>query len=137
MYKSDYKNPMSKIFQHEYALYLLMSDLFHEVQCSSGFALETLRLYYMDLVTTGRSGTASYEKQFQIENRISYWMKRDVSEKIDFPMMGECRAKVIIEQCADYSHKFIFTDEIYSFSVSLRRDKKSGKITGLDVDNIR
>ncbi len=136
MFKNDHKNPLSNVFQYEYALYLLVSDLFYDVQCSSVFALETLHLYYMDLVTTNRSGKASYEKQLRVESRISSWIKRDVSGRIVFPMIDECRAKATIEQCPDGTHRFVFDDGIYAFSVKLRQDEKRKKIIGIDVANM-
>ena len=133
MFKIDYRNPMAKTFQYEYALYLLMSDLFHDIHCSSVFALKTLKLYYMDLVTTNKSGHPSYEKQYVIENKVSYWIKRDVLKQINFPQMDQCKVNVRIKQTMDDSHIFVYSDGIYTFSLSLIFDKK--KIIGIKVLN--
>ena len=106
MLKIDYRNPMAKTFQYEYALYLLMSELFHDVHCSSVFALETLKLYYMDLVSTSKSGNVSYEKQYEIEEKISYWIKRDVIGHVHFPQMDRCRVEITMKKQTDLSHIF-------------------------------
>lgn len=134
MLKIDYRNPMTKIFQYEYALYLLMSELFHDVHCSSVFALETLKLYYMDLVSTSKSGYASYEKQYVIEEKIRCWIKRDVIGSVRFPLMDRCKVEITMKQNTDFSHIFIFSDGIFAFSVRLNLDKKK-RIIGIKVRN--
>ena len=40
----NYKNPMTKVFQYEYALYLAVSALFQSVRCKS-MCIGSLMLY--------------------------------------------------------------------------------------------
>lgn len=134
MIRVDYRNPMTKIYQHEYVLYMLMSHLFYKVNCSSEYLLKTLKLYYMDLSNVSKFGNVSFERQYRLENKIEYWIKRDVIGTIVFPHIHRCRVNLDMYLQKDGSHLFVFSDGIYAFSVSLKLEKE--KIVGLAVRNL-
>ena len=42
----NYKNPMTRQFQYEYALYKVVSEMFKAVNCRSSRWIDTLELYF-------------------------------------------------------------------------------------------
>ncbi|MCR5337303.1 MAG: hypothetical protein K6E75_01970 [Lachnospiraceae bacterium] len=140
--KNYYNNPMSQIFCYEYALYMLISDLFAGTTCSS-MAVDSLRMYYADLVRENdhknnpyAKVTFSYEKQYVIEELIAQLIRRDVIGKVAFPGMHLCRALVKVRTLQDGRHTFLFTDGIYAFEAGLAFGKK-GVPTAVLIRNLR
>ena len=126
MMNINYKNPMSRIYQTEYAMYLAISELFYAVRCSSK-ALTTLKLYFADLVTESKvTGTPNFRKQEEMMNELRHAVKRDLIGKIVFPSINQCMAQVTIIKNEDYTHSFTFSDGIYGFTVNIERTKKGG-----------
>lgn len=139
MLKISYKNPMTQLFQYEYALYMAASDLFAGVECRS-MIVDRLRLYYMDLVKVrvnkeSFKESVSYEKQYDIEAEMQCFLERDVIGKVVFPGMHMCHAELKIRTQKDGSHVFVFGDGIYGFELSLKRNEK-GRCIGIAVRNI-
>ena len=134
MMKNTYKNPMSNVYQYEYALYMLVSNLFEKI-ISSSRVITTLRLYYAELVKESKeTGHLSYEKQYLMEEEIQKMITRDLVGKITFPGINRCRAKLTVRTSNSGLHIFRFSDGIYGFEVflELKRDKRTGAavITG-------
>ncbi len=118
-YDTHYRNPLTKTYQYEYALYLAVSELFASVKCKSG-CIESLKLYFSEL-PEGSNGVA---------DEMATLVQRDVAGSITFPMMHACAAEVRTRLEKDGTHTFIFSDGIYGFSVHLDKMKKGhpGKI---------
>ncbi len=135
---------MTKVYQYEYALYMIVSDMFKAVECNSR-CIERLKLYYAELVRENKNtGHLSYEKQYEIEENIQKMVARDVIGRIVFPGMHKCKAKVTVMDRGNGFHTFLFSDGIYEFSVGLRHKearKTQGNvitmITGIEVKNLR
>ena len=64
MYKINYRNPMARTYQYEYAFFMLAADLFAATSCKS-MVITNLYLYYKDLVKTNTNGNPSYERQYE------------------------------------------------------------------------
>lgn len=144
----SYKNPLARVFQYEYALYLTVSGLFASVRCRS-MCVESLKLYFLELGHrkdntendgdqaardyAGRKGRSTQE---DLLSEIGVLVRRDVIGNITFPMMHICAAegKTILED--DGTHSFIFTDGIYGFKLHLDIPAKGhpGKI---EVEDLR
>ncbi len=142
MLRNNYINPMTKVYQYEYALYIIVADLFKAVECNSR-CIERLKLYYAELVRENRNtGHISYEKQYEIEDNMQKLVNRDVIGKVDFPAMHKCKAEVSVMEKGNGYHMFIFYDGIYGFSASLRNKEvrnnageMTSTITGIEVKN--
>ncbi len=59
MYNYNYRNPLAKTYQFEYAVYMALAGSFRSVSCRSN-ALETIRLYYLEKVKGGESNKKKY-----------------------------------------------------------------------------
>ena len=59
MYNYNYRNPLAKTYQFEYAVYMALAGSFRSVSCRSN-ALETIRLYYLERVKGGESNKKKY-----------------------------------------------------------------------------
>ncbi len=144
MVRNNYINPMTKVYQFEYALFMLVADLFAAVECNSR-CVDRLKLYYAELVRENRNtGHLSYEKQYEIEDNVQKLVYRDVIGKVVFPAMHKCKAEVSVMDKGNGFHTFIFNDGIYGFSVSLRHNEvrtglggRTSMITGIEVKNLK
>ena len=131
-----YKDSMTKVFQYEYVLFVMVSDLFKAVEYSSR-CIERLGLYYAELIKENKTtGHLSYEKQYEMEEEIEAMVRRDVSRQIVFPGIHMCKANVSVKTMDNGMHTFIFTDGIYGFSVSLMMGKNN-RPKGIRVDNLK
>ncbi len=125
-FDSHYRNPLTKTYQYEYALYLAVSELFASVTCRSG-CIESLKLYFAELPagqdpkqTDPDAGSTTRSKTREgIIREVSFLVNRDVAAKVNFPMMHVCAAEVRTRLEKDGTHTFIFSDGIYGFSVRL------------------
>lgn len=134
MLKIDYRNPMTKVFQYEYALYVLTSDLFAQVNCRS-MLVERLKLYYAELAKMSRKEERlSFERQYELENEMQSLVERDVLGKVAFPGMHMCHAELTVRTEKDGSHTFAYSDGIYGFSLHLKMDGKK-RCVGIEVRN--
>ena len=134
MLKIDYKNPMTKVFQYEYALYVLTSDLFAQVSCRS-MLVERLKLYYAELAKMSKKEERlSFEKQYELENEMQSLIERDVLGKVVFPGMYMCHAELTVRTERDGSHTFAYSDGIYGFSLHLKMNEKK-RCVGIEVKN--
>ena len=70
MYNYNYRNPLAKTYQFEYAVYMVLAGSFRSVSCRSN-ALETIRLYYLEKVKGGESN-----------NKKKYRLTEDSSRKV-------------------------------------------------------
>ncbi len=129
----SYRNPLTKVFQYEYALYRAVSDLFASVQCRS-MCIESLKLYFSEL--SHSSDKAEGEKnelpaeekkkktQEDLIAAMAWLVARDVVGHITFPEMNICQAEVLVSTNEDGTHTFVFEDGIYGFSVRLNIPRK-------------
>ena len=137
----DYKNPMTNVFQYEYALYLVMAGLFHSARSNSQ-CLGSLGLYFRELPRGAKEeenpDTKEQHKRSQrkLLEEMERLVAKDVIGQIDFPMPGICAVEVITHKEEDGTHRFIFTDGIYRFSVHLDMERK-GHPRGIEVRNMR
>ena len=126
MNTKEFKNPMTKYFQYEYALYMMVSDFFHKVHCDS-LVLKTLELYYKELVSENReTGHVSYERQYRMEDRILELIDRYIAGKVVFPGMEICDAELTIRNEESGLHSFFYSDGVYGFGVGLKLGSKIG-----------
>lgn len=131
-----YKDPMTKVFQYEFVLFMMVADLFKAVEYSSR-CIERLGLYYAELVRENKTtGNFSYEKQYEIEGEMEAMVRRDVSGQIVFPGIHMCKANVSVKTMDNGMHTFIFTDGIYGFEVSLMMGK-GNRPKGIRVNNLK
>lgn len=130
----NYKNPLTRQFQYEYALFLAVSDLFSSVICRS-LCIESLKLYFMELPASSNkdeeqtvgTGDASMKKSKSRERMMAetaMMVSRDVISKITFPQINICRAEVTVLSEKDGTHTFLFSDGIYGFTVHMESPKK-------------
>ena len=145
-YDRFYKNPLTKTFQYEYALYKAVSDLFGTVRCNS-LCMESLKLYFSELghkkeaedkaaAEEAGSNAKSGKTQEGLVEEMKYLVSRDVVGHITFPQMNICAAQVKTIEEADGTHSFIFSDGIYGFKLSLEM-KGKGKPARIRVFNMR
>ena len=139
-----YRNPLTRVFQYEYALFSVVSDLFSSVSCNS-LCVESLNLYFKELPAKTEPAGSEQESQESTErekkhrsqedllNEMTILISRDVIGKINFPMMNICRAEARLRTRSDGTHSFIFTDGIYGFSVHLDMPGKKGHPKGIIV----
>lgn len=113
---NDNRNPLTRQYRYEYALYLLIANLFHSVRCRS-MNVNSLRLYFME-VPDKSDKTKTKE---DIIGELIPVINRDVLGHIRFPMMHVCAAEVTAKLEKDGSHTFVFSDGIYGFSVHLNK----------------
>ena len=102
-----YKNPLTTIYHYEYALYLVLTELFRSVECKSK-TLETLRIYYAELTSVSASGKCSYEKQFNLEEKCENMARKMILPKIHSPGANTKNAKVSVILNEDKTHTFTF-----------------------------
>ena len=124
MLRIKYENPMERAYQFEYSLYRQVSDLFCKTRCRSKVA-DRLYLYYRE------AGTR------HIDPVISGMIRRDLVGNITFPMMHECQAEVHIRLLENGLHEFVFTDEVYAFSVSLKMTRHYREVSGIEVRDLK
>ncbi|MCR5107697.1 MAG: hypothetical protein K6B28_05995 [Lachnospiraceae bacterium] len=129
-----YKNPLTRAFQYEYALYLTVAALFESVRCKS-MCVESLKLYFMELGhkkdntennkdQVKESGSKSKNTREDLLAEMESLVSRDVIGHIVFPMMHICSAEVRTLLEEDGTHSFIFTDDIYGFKIHLDIPRK-------------
>ncbi len=129
-----YKNPLTRAFQYEYALYLTVAALFESVRCKS-MCVENLKLYFMELGhkkdntendkdQVKESDSKSKNTRENLLAEMESLVRRDVIGHIVFPMMHICSAEVRTLLEEDGSHSFIFTDGIYGFKLHLDIPRK-------------
>ncbi len=124
----NYKHPLTRTFQYEYALFRTVKDLFASVHCNS-MCTDKLRMYFLDLPGKAEStaendapvqGTKKGRTREAFLGEVRMLVERDVAEKVNFPMMHACAANAYIREEKDGTHIFVFTDEIYGFALRLR-----------------
>ncbi len=127
-----YKNPLTKAFQYEYALYRSISELFASVICRS-MCIDSMKLYFSELphakeiVDDEKDENSSEEKRRTQEDLLAEMTRmvaRDVVGHITFPMMNICQAEAHVGTKEDGTHIFVFEDGIYGFSVQLDVPKR-------------
>ena len=142
-FEKHYRNPLAKAFRYEYAIYLLLSGWFESTVCRS-MCIESLSLYFKELGrrpqnATERETLTGGEKkrvtQEDVLDEVSARLIKDVQGHINFPMMHECRAEVSIIPTGDGTHKLIFTDGVYGFSLRPVFSEKN-KLTKLEVRDL-
>ncbi len=139
-----YKNPLTRTFQYEYALYLTVSDLFASVCCRS-MCIDSLRLYFSELPSKNQNDgdSETYVERDKENNKktqesvlaeVLALVSRDVIGHIDFPMINICAAEVSTLPEDDGTHSFIFTDGVYGFKIRL--DMKKGHPSRIMVEDL-
>ena len=107
MLRVDYKNPMEKVYQYEYAIFMIISDMFSEVTYSSR-CFDMLKICYMELVKLNDSGNPSYKRQYEIDDECMDMVKRDVIGRIDTGALNGQSAYVRVRMLPDRFHVFTF-----------------------------
>ncbi len=131
-YDRHYKNPLTKTYQYEYALYLAVSELFGSAGPVS-MCIESLKLYFYELhISKDSSNSRSREG---IVSEMRKLVSKDVIGHIIFPMMEVCAVEVMAALNQDGTHRLIFTDGIYGFSLKLRMN--GGHPDGVEIHNIK
>ena len=118
MNKTKYTYSLATIYQFEYAIYLILSNCFKSVTCDSN-ALETLRLYYADLIKINGNGNYSYTNQEEMEEECEILIKNGLAGRINMPPFHTRNAKVTISRNADGTHSFTFRSGVYYFTYRL------------------
>ncbi len=121
-----YKNPLTRTFQYEYALYRSVAGLFEKVICKSK-NVENLSLYFSELPEKtvrseneyGQNTGRKKHTQEKVLDEVMGLVSRDVIEHINFPMIHRCAAYAYTVPEKDGSHSFVFTDGIYGFAVHM------------------
>lgn len=123
-----YKNPLTKTYQYEYALYKTVAGLFDSVVVKSRL-IDSLKLYFAELPggqidesDPAASGKTRSKADFLRE--VNLLVQKDVIGHVDFPMMHICSAEVRTVLEKDGSHTFVFSDGIYKFSVHIDVPRK-------------
>lgn len=142
-YDRHYKNPLTKAFQYEYALFKAVSNLFCSVTTNS-MCLESLKLYFSELPHKGGDNTVNQGAEWLetesknprttqegVMEKVTAMVARDVIGNITFPMMNICAAMMYVIPNEDGTHSFVFTDGLYGFTVHMETPGKgtSGKVT--------
>jgi hypothetical protein len=144
-FERSYRNPLTKAFQYEYALYEVVSGLFGRVECRS-MNIENLRMYFLELPVKDQDEHSAPEAQKDEaapkrtpkmnREKMKKEMEALVAEKVRgevlFPMMDRCAAEVSTVPAEDGTHWLVFTDGIYGFALHLEFGRK-GKLTGIEV----
>lgn len=131
VFDKQYKNPLTKTFQYEYALYRTLADLFEKVVCMSK-NVESLGLYFSELPQraakpdeeSGQDTGSKKKTQEKVLDEVAELVSRDVIDHINFPMLHRCAAYAYTIPEKDGSHSFVFSDGIYGFSVHMDVPKK-------------
>ncbi len=136
----NYKNPMTKVYQYEYALYIVMASLFQSVRCKS-LCPNSLMLYFKELPLDVKEeelpeNVIVRKSQRKLIEEIETLVERDVVGKINFPMINACAAELLIKCQDDGTHRFFYTDGIYGFSVHLDMERKRHP-RRIEVKNIK
>ena len=116
--KITVKNPLTKTYQYEYALFTVISGMFAGVECRSR-CIETLRLYFNELPNA--------EKREGVLESVRRLVEKDLEGRILFPMMNLCRADVHVREAGDGTHIFTFTDGIYGFEAHIVAPTKKNR----------
>ena len=136
MVKAKYRNPKTKVFQAEYALYQSVSALFAGVS-SESLVIEQLHLYYAEL-KKGKSGGYGGKNRIsreQLDRCLQSLVRRDVSGHVHFPSMEVCRAEVLVRTLQTGLHNFTFPDGVFGFTVSLKLSGR-GRLEGITVADL-
>ncbi len=140
-----YYNPMTKVFQKEYALYKAVAGLFRGVECRS-MLIDTLKLYYSELPHRKQHDGKEQEEKENRNNQediledMEETVRKEVVGNVSFPLMHICQARVRVTVNADRTHTFVFTDGVYSFSVRLKmkgRYKPDGILVSEDTAHVK
>ena len=106
MLRISYRNPLTKTYQYEYAMLLVIDRLFRSTS-SRSMCIETLRLYYSELVKTNDNGNLSYTRQIEMEDECEKIIKRDFIDRIKIGSLADIDA-VISENRPKTAHTFSF-----------------------------
>ena len=136
---TNYKNPLTKTYQYEYALLCETSKLFRKTVCRSQ-CIDMLKLYFNELpiqkqldaelsqidpqvdikaATPGKKRTRE-----SLMKEVRGLIARDIIGQITFPMMQECMAQVRVIPRNDGTHAFLFTDHVYAFMIRIEKIEK-------------
>ncbi len=147
----------AKIFQYEYALFEVISQMFFKVVTKS-LCIDRLKLYFAELGhpepkkkdendTSSDSSVTSvstYEPQYSKSKKknqesvlaeVNGYVERDLKGNITFPLMARCQAVAKVLTHPDGTHSFIFTDGLYGFCVRLEFTEK-GRPCGIIVEAV-
>lgn len=135
-YGRYYRNPMTRIYQHEYALFLAVSELFASVRRKS-LCLESLKLYFSEMPhfqekSAGEEKEAENTNKGKTQEKLLEEMRCMVKEfvvgQVTFPMINVCTAEATTVLRADNTHLFVFSDGIYGFAVGIEKNKTDRKV---------
>lgn len=141
----SYRNPLTKAYQYEYALFVTMAGLFSSIRCQS-MCIESLKLYFAELPhknENNESGDARTENtnrgksksQEAVLEHVEQLVNRDVIGHITFPQMNICAAEVVTVPEKDGTHSFVFTDGIYGFRLHILVSSRKGRSVRIEVED--
>lgn len=142
-YSGGYMNPLTRVYQYEYALFKTMADLFSSVRCQS-LCITSLKLYFAELPHSSESivgvkfQNEKKEKgksQEAVLKEMEQLVSRDVIGHITFPKMSICAVEVKTIPEKDGTHSFVYTDGIYCFRIHMIMPKNKKHPSRIEVDN--
>ena len=116
-YERYYKNPLTKAYQYEYALYKVISEMFGSVRPKSR-SIGTLKMYFSEMPRDRREG-GKKKTQEELLEEMRALVERDVVGNVRFPMMSTCAAEAKTITVEGDTHKLVFTDGVYGFCLKL------------------
>ncbi len=146
-FAKSYRNPLTKVFQYEYALYEVVARGFAHVEVKS-MTIENIKMYFKELPLKSKDENESAEDNTREQESQSKKMSQEKMLKdmetlvaknlpgnIHFPMMDKCAAEVSTVCAEDNTHWLIFTDGVYGFAIHLTM-KGKGKLKGIEVRDL-
>lgn len=141
----SYKNPLTRAYQYEYALFVAMAEHFSSIRCQS-MCVETLKLYFAELPhrnenadnTNGQDGDTNKAKgksQEAVLEHVEQLVIRDVIGHVTFPHMNICAAEVLTTLEEDGTHSFIFADGIYGFRLHIFISSRKRHSARIEVED--
>ncbi len=122
-FAKSYRNPLTKVYQYEYALFEAVSKLFARAIVKS-MSIENLKMYFKELPLKSKEESESgseneQEKEKQPSKMSQEKMLKDMDAlvsknllgNIHFPMMDKCAVEVSTVCAEDNTHWLIFMTE--------------------------
>ena len=79
--ENSYKDPMTKVYQYEYALLMVLTQMFRTITCKS-MCLERLKLYFLELPHNNPNKQSNTKTAESITSEIKKLVERDITGKI-------------------------------------------------------
>ncbi len=128
MLRVRYKNPLTRQYQYEFCIFDLMCRRFKSIECNSR-CIDTLELYYAELVGNTETGNPSFKRQEDVEAECEDMIDRDVIKKLTMGNTLQNNAKVSVSLQRDGGHVFrFFCDNGVNFAFRFKQENGKKKI---------